>query len=368
MSTLDTLQSTGDFVRLKGAGEYQAYFTLLTRVCKTIMSWYGRIEGGDEEGKVVAGFLQKILSTIEVLRVKQLHDADRHIALDLNESGFPHSQGIGALEVDARTAGSRLAAILPDSVLKEQMLDHMFIHKDEPVESLKQMGERRFLELIGARDLFLEFNQGDLVLQSTDEKYRHYVASWACFDFRSNCPYIHVMSFDQDVKARALEEDPEAYIQFWSTVKQEGANAAACAVIVTCIDAALRPIHPKILKRICLGPILSVFSREKHPLIDILLMAGGPEDFILLLTNEIVFSKAEELEAGGFFKAKKLRQIYSIPETDRECYIRKASRVSHVVMLPHHVHQAVDWNDGPQKEFQNRSFVTYNRKGEVYPV
>lgn len=362
------MNSTGDFVKLKGADEYQAYFTLLTKVCRTIISWYERIEGGDEEGKVVAGFLQKILSTIEVLRIKQLHDPERHLALDLNESGFPHSQGIGSLEVDARTAKSRLATLFPESVLKEQMLDHMFSRREEPLDLLKQMGERRFLEMIGVKDLFLEFNQGDLALQSTSAKYRHYIASWACFDFGTNRPYVHVLSFDQDIKADALEDDPEALSQFWATVKQEGSRAPAGAVIVTSIDATLRQIHPKVMKRICLGPILTGFSQEKHPLHDILSKVGAPDDFILFLTNEVVFSKSEEMEEGGFFKSKKLRQIYAIPETDLECFRRKVSKVSHVLMLPHHVHQAVDWNESPQKDFLNHSFVTYNRQGEVYPV
>ena len=382
-----TPPSTGyvdpDFAMLRGSDEYTRYFNLQARAWKTLMKCYrlGRSEDTYEAHRVEE-YLERLLATIRALRMKYTHNPAyrRMLWVDLTESGFPNAQEIGALSTALLHREERLRELPTAALLRELMLDHMFRAKTEPEDLLWQMAERTFLEMLDEKGLFLSFVTAaedlDSPTSTVNDGLRHYRCSWGCYDYRTNRPYLHVMTFDQDMDEEPLEQGPN-HRKLLDVLQSEGTRTPDVAILGMTIDRAIDPIHPKILKRISLGPLYAKMLLDqpapeelddKHrALRELLETGGGEDDFILFVTDEIAISKRQDVSRTIFSPQGKVREIFLIPETDPECYRRRASVIHKQVIMPHAVAQHLD------KEFRRRipelegaRLLTYDLRGEVH--
>lgn len=371
-----------DFALLRGSDEYTRYFNLQARAWKILMKCYRLSKSEDTyEAHRVEEYLERLLATVRALRMKYSHNPSyrRMLWVDLTESGFPNAQDIGALSTALLTREERLRELPTAALLRQLMLDHMFRSETEPEDLLWQMAERTYLEMLDKDELFLSFVTAADDLDSptfTNDDKRHYRCSWGCYDYRTNRPYLHVMTFDQDVDEQPLEHGPN-YEKLLEVLRAEGTRTPDVAILGMAIDRALETLHPKIVKRICLGPLYAKMLLdqpvpeeldEKHRVLyELLDTCGGDDDFILFVTDEIAISKRQEVSRTIFSPQGKVREIFLIPETDPECYRRRASVVHKQVILPHAVAQHLD-DDVRRKvpELTGARLMTYDVKGEVH--
>ena len=144
------------------------------------------------------------------------------------------------------------------------------------------------------------------------------------------------------------------------------------------IDDALESIHPKILKRIGLGPLYTplLLKQEgaelddKHQaMADLFEQFGEEDDFIFTMTDEIIFSKSQRVTTSIFSPNGRVREIFHIPESDPESYARRASVVHKHVLMPHHLAQHLDETIiGRVPELQGARVLTYDASGAVHGV
>lgn len=373
-------QNDPNFGTLGSEDDYAQYFNLLSNAFTWILACYSREAPESYEAGMIPGFLQKLLYTIETLRVKYTYGAshNRSLWVDLTDSGFPNSQEIVNLAQDLLSRKERMRALPVKSITKNILLDAMLLRHEAPHELLWQLSEREYLEMLNEEKLFLLFTPGDLLLRGEDKKYRNYSYSWACYDFRSNRPYIHLMTFDQDKDKQPLEEKRTTYYEFLQVVKGEGSRAPDVAILAIAIDEAIESIHPKIVKRLCIGPLYGKLLFDgKHnyeedlkqaAVRDILTRyAHETNDFLLFLSDDIVFSKAQQVVRGILNPRGRVREIFAITETDPECFARHASVVNHYVLLPHWILQHIRQNDFEDviPEFNHCQKITYNDRKEV---
>ena len=343
-----------NFATLGGRDEYRRYFDLLSTVIQRLRACYrAQDQGGTYEAGIVPGFMEKLLATIGLLRVKYTYaPADtRPLWIDLTESGFPNAMELSHMQQDLARRKERLLELAVPIALKRAVLDGLFQDLTDPPELLAQLSERSYFDLLDETKLFLPFVLGDLTLRTTDAKFRSYVVSWACYDFETNRPYVHVMTFDQDAGEEPLHAQGPGYTRFLEVLRAEGSRAPDVGILALAIDDALDPIHPKILKRLCIGPLYTPLLLAQRPagdadapsLFATLLQQHGrrPDDFVLQLCDEIVFSKAQQVSRSLLSPRGKVREIFAITETDPECYARRASVVHHNVVLPHDLLQHV---------------------------
>ena len=293
------------------------------------------------------------MSTIGLLRIKYTYASARPLRVDLTESGFPSAMELGNLKQDLVRRKERLLELAVPIALKRAALDRLFQDLRDPAELLALLGERTYFDRLEQTPLFLPFTPGDVTARASDGKHRSYVVSWACYDFDTNRPYVHVMTFDQDIREEPLEARGTAYTRLFEVLAAEGSRAPDVGILALAIDDALEPIHPKILKRLCIGPLYASVLLGRcppatpdapPPALETLLREHGrrPDDFVLLLRDEIVFSKAQQVTRGFLSPKGKVREIFAITETDPECYARRASVIHHNVMLPHDLLQHLD--------------------------
>src|SRR5262249_50339424 len=163
---------------------------------------------------------------------------------------------------------------------------------------------------------------------------------------QTNRPYVHLMSLEQDAGEEPLEQHGESYRRFLEVVRGEGSRAPDVGIVALGIDDAIESIHPKIVKRLCIGPLHAPLLARRQPpdagdaraqMLDDLVRAHcrQEDDAVLFFTDETVFSKGEEVTRTLLSPIGKVRQVFEIEEADAECHARHASMIHRSVLLPH---------------------------------
>lgn len=351
-----------------GEDEYTVYFNHLSNVFARLVACYKPATGDAiYEAHSVQIYLTRMLYTIEALRKKHTYNPAHTLKVDLTESGFPNFLEMSYLGVDLLNRQKRLIDLPPTPMLKQAILDHMFKYHEDPKTLLWQMSEREYYEMLDERKLFLPFTAGRCELRGDSPGFRSYVFSWACYDFRTNRPYVHILTFDQDDSGEPLERKEENYHQFLEVIKAEGARVPDVGILALAIDDDLEWIHPKVLKRICIGPLHSHLSCVDGDVFCRLLADGArsTDDFILRLKDEIIFSERQQVLGGDRRSPRRVREVFHIPETDLECYEDKASMIHRYLLMPHHVLQHLESSAGyPGLERYRK--LSFDAEGNVH--
>ena len=163
MENVVQLTASGDYVSLPDEEHYRIYFDQMRRVCEVLRNWSeSEIGSSSPEGECIGLFGNRILQSIELLRLKYLVDVDDRMKLDLNESGFPHLNEIVRLENDAEHAEDTLKRIPPRPILIEEALDVVFNENTTPLAMLENLGRRKYLEALLEQEFMGAFCFGEV--------------------------------------------------------------------------------------------------------------------------------------------------------------------------------------------------------------
>ena len=384
-SVRDT-QRERDFLTLESADAYDQYFSHLTFVCRTVCRMYG--DALTFELSVVRESFARLLELVKILHLKYGYQdaASRRLWIDLSHSGFPNCEEIKALEVDLAHRDARLAELPTMMALKRALVDHIMSFRADPLDILHKLAQRTYLEQLAVQNLFLSFNQAGLTVlgNDSDTGMRSYSFGWSCYDTATNRPYIHLMTFEQNADQPPLHEENSAREEFLAVMRQEGSRAPDVGVLALAIDDRLESVHPKIVKRICVGPLYSrsmSFALASEPIdpleaemrrvlaIPVGSSGADSNDFILFLTDEVIFSKRQEVSRSLFAPRGRVREIFYIPESNPDAYERRASVVHKYALLPHAVLQHISPADMAQMPHLSEvRRITYDTLGGIYGI
>ncbi len=371
--------SEPDIVLLASQDEYAKYYNLMTVVLSRLVAWHRKLASqGQYEAGVIEQFVERLLYTIRVLRMKYTYSVEHGLKVDLTDSGFPAAMEIMHLETDLARKEEVLRALPPASFLKLSMLDTLLKERVEPRELLWQMSQRAYMTMLDPDKVFLTFSPGKLEQRGQDVNERQYVFSWGCYDFQKSRPYVHVMTFTQDRSSDPLHLEGPTYAHFMQVVKHEGSRAPDLAILAASIDDALEDIHPKVIKRVCIGPMFSrsvVHGSEVttdplyRSLAELLYQQSKADDeFLLAFKEEVVFSREQQV-TKKLFASSRVREIFHIPVDDPECYQSRASVVHRSVILSHALLQHIDGlGDSALPGFEKFGKITYSADGGLYGV
>jgi len=356
---------------LKGQEAYTCYFKQLRYVIEKLCEFFTiraeRKDGRHYESVVISDFLSRLLYTTEALKKKYVYHPRRTMKIDLGGSGFPSFFDFSYLTTDLQRKGIRLEDLPATQSLKQEILDFMFKYKEEPEKLLWRLSERSYYEMLDPDKIFFAFTPAPSIrVNKKSENFRSYTFSWGCYDFATNRPYIHIMIFDQSAKSVPLENRDANYQEFLEMIHAEGSRASSIGVLALGLDSNLKDIHPKVIKRIGIGPICTKrFSKVPEELFRLLNQNGENEDdFILLFEEEIILSSRQEV-SRSVFSFGQARETFYIPETDIECYERKASKIYKHILLPHTVLQHADMS-GSFREYRNHEIITFTKGGGIH--
>ncbi|MCJ7993588.1 hypothetical protein J5N58_03055 [Rhizobium cremeum] len=282
------------------------------------------------------------------------------------ESGFPVFQNVLELENDRTNAEKRLSEIPEAGALRAEMVDFILRQKAFPEALQSRMAERLYLEQIGRGAIFSPYVLPETVRVTVNETSRrpYYVVSWAVFDGTNTLPMIYIAGIEDssaNVAKLLVGEDgklnpdvdiplpvggllnPELAAQFDDFAGKNGAYSLTPATIATNMDKDFPTLHPKLLRRIVLGPFYSAGITENNARInEILSRVRKPENaWLLTWTMQEIFSKAERPAQRGFFSSTPATQEFHIETGDLEAARMGVSAYEKHALVPHDAYQAL---------------------------
>ncbi|MGB1308729.1 MAG: hypothetical protein ACPG6B_07450 [Oceanihabitans sp.] len=274
-----------------------------------------------------------LLYSIEAMRVKYMYDDEENMKVDLTDSGFPNYLEFRYLFNDLQLREEYLEKLTNIETLKEEFLDSL-MRKKQPIAKRKLFQAASIVYYASAKKeyIFNRFVQGK-ILEAPKGAPAAYLISWSFYDVSHNRPFICYMYFNYDGK------DPESYkTELYATLKTVADREMNLNTMAYTIDKRLPKVFPKLIKRVDLGPIHSVFAKDENQVTHAIL-EGIASKTIPLNAYAISF-KVEELNSksefkeGGFFS----KQTYQ--NWDK-------SFVENFVFAPHRIIQLL-YNKTPE--------------------
>ncbi len=347
-----------------GPEKRQAYFNEVTRAFTLIEKVYAaRKESGLSEGALVGKYLERFLGTMLALSLKYCYsDGGEWLKIDVTDSGFVHFYELARLHADLENRGSELLNLPRPNALKSEILDHMFTGKEDPVDLISQLARRYYFDGLDADKLFLEHNHGELGVEGKGEASLYYY-HWSCYDSETNRPYIYIMLFEESGRPRPMAEDKKRFEVFKQAIKAEGSRAPKLNVVAAAIDDRLVDIHPKVLKRIGIGPLYSEAFSINIPedLRRVLSHAVSKDRFAFCMDHEQLVS-TKQVTAKGLFSKERLREIFFVPGSEGELFDRGVSSLQSYVLLNHTLHQHA------QAVLKDRRIISFDSRGTLHGI
>jgi hypothetical protein len=351
--------SIHDLVKLDQQDEHVKYMTKTLTAFRILEQLYELKEERDQEALtehvIIRSFLKKLSYTFELLRIRYLFHPSDSLKIDKSDSGFVNFYEISRLETDLTRQQEQIPVTDKRQSLKEQIVDQLLEKQKDPESLLAEMAENVYQLGLNRKKLFLFFNKGELLpLKNGDSNNRKYLYYWACYDKKSNMPYIYLLEFEQDGDMEALEKDDVAFDAFLKIIRSEGSRAPAVGIVAMAIDHRLESIHPKMLKRVCIGPMYSQsFSVGLDEKVQQFFEVGDDgRKFVFHLTEQFVFSAGQSVikdqkVLGNMLAGKRVRERFYIPKPTNvdnysvfnELEEQKASLIRKTVVMPYKLHQ-----------------------------
>ena len=248
-----------------------------------------------------------ILYSIEAMRIKYMYDDEDNMKVDLTESGFPNYLEFRYLFNDLELRDEYLGRLTPIASLKEEFLDTLMRKKQRVKKSrLFQAASIVYYSSVDKHYIFNRFVQGKIV-SAPKESNAVYMTSWSFYDVILNRPFICFMYFDysgsdvQDVKH-----------DIYDVLKNSADRKMALDTMAYGIDKKLSKVSPKHIKRIDLGPVHNMFTKDENTITHTVLEAISKKTIPLesyAVSLKVTEVRTEsEFKEGSFFNKQTLQR------------------------------------------------------------
>jgi hypothetical protein len=282
------------------------------------------------------------------------------------ESGFPVYQNVLELENDRKTGPERLTAIPDADRLRAEMVDFILRSKAFPEALQSRMAERLYLEEVVKGEIFspVLLPETSAVTVNPESHRPSCVVNWASFDGSQTLPMIYIARIEDssDNMVQMLVNssgtlntsvdiplpvggllNPELASRFDDFVMRNSSFSLSPVTIATNLDKDFPTLHPKLMRRVVIGPFYSAGITENNAVINgILSRVKKPENaWLLTWTVQEVFSKKEIPAQKGFFSSTPAIQEYHIDTNDLEAARMGVSGFEKHALVPHEAYTAL---------------------------
>ncbi|QMU65892.1 MAG: hypothetical protein GKR88_17505 [Flavobacteriaceae bacterium] len=235
-----------------------------------------------------------LLYSVEAMRIKYMYDAEENMKIDLTDSGFPNYLEFRYLYNDLQLRKNYLGKLISPDILKEEFL-HTLLHKKKPVEKDKlfQAVSVVYYTSVKEQYIFNRFVQGKII-DAPKNITADLLTSWSFYDVTTNRPYICFMYFDF-----AGDHMANYKRRLYNVLKSNADRDMKLDTMAYAIDKKLPEIHPKHIKRIDLGPLHTVFAKDKNEITHTILEAIGKKE--IALASYALSLTVDEVRSGGTF-------------------------------------------------------------------
>ncbi|MCU9847435.1 hypothetical protein OEZ60_05400 [Defluviimonas sp. WL0024] len=353
------------------ARRYFAKFERITRLLGGVAEAMEKERGFSAmDGDVLDAYVRAIAATFKALSLKYLVSGrlegigQKHLTIDLHESGFPIYQELVTMANDAAQAARHLEGMADAGRLKDEMVRQIVGERVVPTRLQYALSQRLYYEVLQRGGLYFAqmHPKAEWIADVTGGR-RGYLVHWGTYDSQLNVPVVYLMEVvDSGRKALPLDERRWPAVQ--AHLMAQSVGGLKLLTIAKGFDTDFDDLHPKRLRRLHLGPMYSsAFTLQTGPIREVLEEAKSPkgEDWALAWTVEELESERVEVEKGWFSEVE--REVFRLDPFAGRGVDTGATRVTRSLILPQRPFQVLAEKD-PAGFRDVRKFVV-GKEGRV---
>lgn len=247
-----------DSATLDTKEQYVFYHNLVTHALKSMVQGLGK-HGlcNTQELALTKQYLKLFEYSLEMMRVKYRYDEEHNMKIDLTESGFPNYLEFRYLINDLALRREHVERLPKVDKLKEEFLDTLLKKKEHVSKHrLFQAASIVYYSEVEEHKIFKRFTQGKILKSNMNEA--QFMVSWCFYDVGLNRPFINFMYFDYTGDVLDIRDE------IYEVLLKSADRKMTLDTLAYMIDKKLPKVYPKLLRRIDIGPIHSVFAKDEH--------------------------------------------------------------------------------------------------------
>jgi hypothetical protein len=285
-----------DSALLDSKGHYAFYHKMIDFALKELIVGIQRHElCANQELIFFKQYSDLLLYSIDAMRIKYMYDEEENMKVDVTESGFPNYLEFRYLYNDLELAKEYLGKLTNVDTLKEEFLDTL-LRRKEPIKKIKlfQASSIVYYSSVNKQYIFNRFVQGKII-SAPKGSVADLLISWSFYDVSHNRPFICFMYFNYD--GNRINDYKETIYEVLKTTADREMSLDTMAYT---IDRKLPKVSPKLIKRIGLGPIHSIFAKDENKVTHAILSSISKKE--IALESYGVSFKIDEVKSTNEFK------------------------------------------------------------------
>ena len=333
--TWQTFNLSENCVPIADEARARLYLSQITLALRSLERLIQRSGGDNLEARAIEHFVERLESTFRLLALKHYYASpDLPLKIDSTDSGFFHFSTLLDLQADLKARDAVLGCMNSVASLKAEMVDRIVRHQGPVRDLQQQIAKRTYLEAIRGEDLFDPFVSGPLVpLRGESEEHTGFW-SFATYDKTLNRPFVYLVYFVYD-RDRPLRQDSDDFVSLMTEASRLASGGLSLLAFSNQLDESVAPVHPRMVKRLILGPYWAPgYTQNEGELGQ--LLDGQPDrmPFALKWETETLISDRELRIGQSFLSRGRLKEVFWIPR-DLDHSQRGVSRLERSILVPH---------------------------------
>lgn len=275
-----------DSATLDSDAQYELYYRMVKHVLDefeiNLVEWNHYRICTKEELKSLEDYCKRLAFSLKAMQLKYRFDEER-MKVDLTESGFPNYLELRYIHNDLDLKDEFKAKLPEAKEFKEKFIHQLMVNKQHVSKrELFEASSSLYYNMIQEDKIFQKFVIGKI--KKTKSSFATYVLDWAFYDVTLNRPFICFMYFD-------YKHDDKVEQEIYDTVKECADRCLDLDNMAYMIDKRLKNVHPRKIKRVDLGILHSIFSKDDHDTTHALLKAIAQKEVHM---NSFALSTAVE--------------------------------------------------------------------------
>lgn len=312
---------------------YLAQLTLALQAQQEVLG--GAAGAGNLEVAAMTRFMDRLGATLRLLGMRHFYAGRANpLKIDTTDSGFMHFSTLLDLAVDLRERAARLEAGDDVAALRHELALRIIRGGTALRDLQERIAERLFLEHLDREALVEPLMVGELVAMAGDGEESSGFWSFATYDRVLNRPFVYMIYFGYEDWAPIAEGSHDHRDLLLESTRLASGGASLLSFCHE-LDDALPRIHPRMVRRVILGPYWAPGFTENEGALGALL--DGHRDrapFALRWETETLLSDREQRVGGGLLSRGRLKQIFWLPR-DIDLRQRGVSRLERSILVPH---------------------------------
>lgn len=275
-----------DAATLDSDAQYELYYRMVKHVLDefeiNLVEWNHYRICTKEELKSLEDYCKRLAFSLKAMQLKYRFDEER-MKVDLTESGFPNYLELRYIHNDLDLKDEFQAKLPKAKEFKEKFIRQLMVNKQHVSKrDLFEASSSLYYNMIQEDKIFQKFVLGKI--KKTKSSFATYVLDWAFYDVTLNRPFICFMYFD-------YKHDDKVEQEIYDTIKDCADRYLDLDNMAYMIDKRLKNVHPRKIKRVDLGILHSIFSKDDHDTTHALLKAIAQKEVHM---NSFALSTAVE--------------------------------------------------------------------------